>query len=357
MLKRGHVTTTIAGLLTTAFLAAPASASTARAEQEFAPSAVRLQVSHQAAALDADAVSAVRRHWSAERVKQAIEAPKSLELPSAATGPAGEYDARTHEPVRLAPRRGPVDGTAAPSSVVGTFGTRQWTGPSTRKPASTIGKLLFDDSHGSPASCTATVIEAETGKLVLTAGHCLMDLGTTAWNTNVVFAPGYSGAVNYQLGGLWVASGYGVTGGWHTTKDSAHDLGFVALAAQNGLEIEDKVGAQGISFFEAAQQRVRAFGYPHNYGDGKYLFTCDPVTTTTTSYHPGAIELAPCDMGPGASGGSWMTDFDESGTTGVGYAVSVTSLYRPYAFPFQPAEIGPQFKDQEWDLYNLMLSY
>jgi hypothetical protein len=74
-----------------------------------------------------------------------------------------------------------------------------------------------------------------------------------------------------------------------------------------GRNVEDVVGAFGISLFGDPDRSWRAYGYPAEAPfDGERLFTCDSRTSAfDLGFDPPAIGID-CDMTGGASGGPWL---------------------------------------------------
>jgi len=72
----------------------------------------------------------------------------------------------------------------------------EWTGPSTRPPATVNGVLFFRRPGSSKDSrCSASTVNSPAKNLVFTAGRCVHQGygGDGGWNTNVVFVPRVSG--------------------------------------------------------------------------------------------------------------------------------------------------------------------
>ena len=53
----------------------------------------------------------------------------------------------------------------------------------------TNGKLFFNGYGTNNAYCSASALNTDTKRVIITAGHCVYDSG--AWKQNVVFVPNY----------------------------------------------------------------------------------------------------------------------------------------------------------------------
>ena len=92
------------------------------------------------------------------------------------------------------PRRGEGTGVITP---LASF-AQEWTGPSTRPPATTTGKLFFrnlnnpsDPTDDRATQCSASTVNSPAKNTVITAGHCVHGGANGTWHDNFVFVPGY----------------------------------------------------------------------------------------------------------------------------------------------------------------------
>jgi hypothetical protein len=97
----------------------------------------------------------------------------------------------TPQKMRLAERYDPMRGWLKPGEpdATGAAGQRmtpRHVAPLVRPPA--VGRLFFT-WLGRPASCSGSVIDTRSQRLVLTAGHCVHYLGI--WSERMIFVPAY----------------------------------------------------------------------------------------------------------------------------------------------------------------------
>lgn len=284
-------------------------------------------------AIDSDTVSLrhdydetpqeINDYWTEDRRDGAT--PKNP-LPGDDGTVDGAPDAATG--IVVDPSTGPVDpeGPQLPESYAGDVFT------ATGLAAATQGRLYISFDDGDYV-CSATVVNAASRDVVATAAHCLWDFnGGTGWGSNVMFVPNDADNSKVAPYGYWFAeSAHGpqefadlavvddegrISGdGW------SYDFAFLSMAADDeGREIQDVTGGQGIAFGVPAEELV-VIGYPSAEPfDGlsqRYCTSDGWFTSLRNSY---AIS---CDMTQGASGGAWLTNYDAA--AGAGYLVATTS--------------------------------
>src|SRR3954447_8156127 len=118
---------------------------------------------------------AVLEHWNPDRLASAtpVGPPAAAPAGRRPTGRAGRMGVR-----------GDGDGKG-----------QEWTGDSTKPPASTIGQLFFRLPDGSGSRCPAGVVDSESGNLLVTAAHCVYGSsiqpgsGPPAWRSSFLFVP------------------------------------------------------------------------------------------------------------------------------------------------------------------------
>ncbi|NLT26583.1 MAG: hypothetical protein GXX90_08045 [Microbacteriaceae bacterium] len=199
--------------------------------------------------------------------------------------------------------------------------------------ASTFGRLYTTFDGQSMFVCSATVINSDSGDIVLTAAHCVVELdgsGTVA--QGVMFVPGDRNEAQEQPYGMWAAVEVSVPQEFvdHALADSSgmvtsdrgwsHDFAFLKMERQNGQSIQSVTGGQGVAF-GIPVDTLTQIGYPASGRfDGREEYMC--ASTSYTSNGQGGYSHY-CDMTPGSSGGGWLTSFDS--TSGTGYVVGVNS--------------------------------
>lgn len=195
---------------------------------------------------------------------------------------------------------------------------------------STVGRLELRTSE-SAFTCTGTVINSDSGLIVLTAAHCIFDDETRDWYDRIRFAPGYERGDAPH--GLWEAEEWWVpeqyleaNTRWLDGADDdgwmGFDFGFIRFVPLDGRTLEDAVGGQGVSF-TAETNGVVIAGYPGNDPfDSEVLRYC---TEDRLNYGAGgdANYGAGCRMGDGASGSAWVSNVDPA--TGAGHITAVYS--------------------------------
>ncbi|MFJ9407681.1 trypsin-like serine peptidase [Streptomyces sp. NPDC101393] len=188
-------------------------------------------------------------------------------------------------------------------------------------PSPPIGALFSPEDDSEPRHhCTASVVHAPAGDLVVTAAHCVHDGG---FHTRLVFAPGlHDGIVPY---GLWVPTRIDVDPRWISDRDPDRDVAFLRVrrvgpkgsgaAARDGGRIEDVTGAERIRFDAPAGRPAQLTGYPD---DQDAPIGCrHPVDAAS----PTQLRFSCAGFPNGTSGGPMLTDLDPA--TGTGTLIGV----------------------------------
>lgn len=212
---------------------------------------------------------------------------------------------------------GIVTGDRASISATSPVGAQPLTGERER-PLSAHGRIFFqkvgsDDLY----SCSGTVVQSRKRNLILTAGHCVYDLGTASFNERITFVPAYrDGQAPF---GQFPAELRYTTSGWINGSGPGHDIGAIAVAAP----VQDRVGGRPIDFDfnPRSKSRLTVFGYPAlpspTY-NGETPVVCDAIYVRgINTGTPPSLAASPCDMQQGSSGGGWINS--------AGYLVSVVS--------------------------------
>lgn len=195
-------------------------------------------------------------------------------------------------------------------------------------PYRTHGKVFFT-LGGSNYVCSGTSVSSGSESLVVTAGHCLYALGT-GFASNFLFRPGFrDGDKPY---GTWTAESLHTTSGWASTEDFRYDVGMAIVGTNDGVTLQDTVGARGILFGQSASQNYEAYGYPAaSPFDGRKMWMC----SSALDRRDGSGGVAPlgigCDMTGGSSGGGWVVQSDYvNSVVSYGYSNLPDVLFGPY---------------------------
>lgn len=194
----------------------------------------------------------------------------------------------------------------------------------------TTGRLDLETPDAA-YTCTGTVINSDSGLVVVTAAHCIFDDDTRDWYERIAFSPGYE--EHDAPFGTWVAESWWVPDQYLESNERwldgaddngwmGFDFGFIRFAPQDGRTLEDAVGGQGVSFTAETNGAVIA-GYPGNDPfDAEVLRYC---ADHRLSYGAGgdANYGASCTMGDGASGSAFVSNVDPG--TGAGHITAVYS--------------------------------
>lgn len=199
--------------------------------------------------------------------------------------------------------------------------------------AQTTGRIYSSFPGGEVMTCTGTVINWETGNIVLTAAHCLYSAVEQVMAESVWFVPQESGGGASAPLGSWEAERWAVPKIFIDTATEvdrrsqgagwAWDYGWVRLhASSSGANVQDYTGGQGVSFtqeFRGAQ----FVGYPSNPPfDGSSQRVCSTSRLGFGELYWPHLTMQ-CDISPGVSGSAWLTAIDPD--TGAGYAGAVFS--------------------------------
>lgn len=210
---------------------------------------------------------------------------------------------------------------------------------------STVGQLISAET-----SCTATVVASKSGRLAVTAAHCVYvpertdrfaGLGAglePGWETNLRFVPAANG--DQAPYGIWSVARIWVDQAWQVGGDPALDVAFLELADSAGGTAQEVLGAVGVQFSDGGRPSpgvspaIEILGYPmSSAADRPQLRRCVDVAAETTS--PGTYE-ARCGLAPGSSGGPWVVPDDA-----VGRILAVTSYVSGREGWLGSARLGP----------------
>jgi hypothetical protein len=260
------------------------------------PAAQAARVQTKAVAQDK---AAVKQYWTAERMRNARPADKTV---------AGAPSVTRKAPAAAAP-------------------AQQIPPPYTSAPTRTNGKVFFTDD-GLNYVCSGTAVLSGNKSVVWTAGHCVHD-GASNFHTNWTFVPAYAdGSRPY---GTWTARTLLTTSGWANSGDFSFDNGAAVVSANGGSALTDVVGGRNISFNYPRQQQYAAHGYPAAPPfNGQRLWVCNsPLIYDDTSANPPTMGID-CDMTGGSSGGGWIVGSAVASVNSYGYSTLPNVMFGPY---------------------------
>jgi V8-like Glu-specific endopeptidase len=246
-------------------------------------------------------------------------------------------------------------------------------------PYSTIGKLFFTIPPGNsePAGnyvCSASV--AVKSYFVVTARHCVFDIGSGKFYTNWVFYPGWNNGSDATLHGAWYpelvatwvsTNTRSLTTGWDIALMAMHDSTNRGCGGNTGRTIGTYTGWLGYSYGGSyAQRQWNIFGYPQGAPfEGNYLYQDNGATGVVNPFgSTNVVEVGNPQTG-GTSGGPWVIGFDPGNATDpspnnninptlVNLANGVNSFI--WTRPSQPLALnGTVFQQSNfWNLYTFL---
>ncbi|POM26229.1 hypothetical protein BTM25_06230 [Actinomadura rubteroloni] len=245
----------------------------------------------------AAAAKKVETYWTAARMKAARPAP----VPKAAAGTRSATTARIGKPGFTPPaeaaREGDVRASLYESPVV--------------------GKVFFTNPAGGDFVCSASALNSPSRQLVITAGHCVHQGNGGTWMKNWIFVPQYNNGSRPH--GTFAAKSFRTFSSWANSRDTQRDVGLVTTYPNNGTKLVDEVGGNGLIWNQPKSVATTVFAYPGNLSNGMIQHWFQGTTMDGGNY---TIALD-CGFEGGASGGPWMTNFDNG--TGRGLVNGVTS--------------------------------
>ena len=210
-----------------------------------------------------------------------------------------------------------------------------------------IHGLLFITTSQGNGTCSATVVKSFTANLLLTAGHCVAT-PPLQWHTNLLFVPAYRNKV--RPFGSYPATKLGAPTLWLQEGDISFDLGTVNLAPGPAGEIQDVLGARGVTFNRRPKKyngnTFEIFGYPakpDTFYDGERPILCISPFQGFEDF-TGSPVAGPCHQQQGSSGGGWVRN---------GLVSSVVS-HGGCIIPSTACEItsGTYFGDEAYKLWD-----
>ena len=246
----------------------------------------------------------VRAYWTEERMRDAK--PKQNKRP-------GEPTERA-KPVRSG-------GTGFQSGAV------SWT----EEYAPTHGKVFFTD-NGAMYQCSGTAVDTPSGKVVLTAGHCVHD-GEGAFYTDWVFHSAYRNTAGLPSV-MYVAASLYTSAEWAGGGEFGRDVGAARVTQTFGSDATPRRAVDTSTPSAGMVGRdVRSYGYP---AEGKFngqvlRYCAAKVSRVDTGPAPDTMAL-PCDMNGGSSGGGWVSGGSLVSVNSYGYTGLKNTMFGPTLF-------------------------
>ncbi|OLF19017.1 trypsin-like serine peptidase [Actinophytocola xanthii] len=280
----------------------------------------------------ADLVATRNERWTQARIEEVIRTAKPIE-----------------PPVVDAPEAPQVEEPAAPEQVIAEPAAASGAAARNLPAPAAHGRMYIANADGSSTGwCSASVVNSGARNLINTAAHCLHSGAGGNWHfTEAFFVPGLHGTS--QPHGIFWAQQWTVWSAWTDSSDDDYDYGFVNLFPRDdGQNVVDVVGANGLRINSAFGQTVVVWGYPANDGyPGDVPYYCDQATTYDGSASDSWVYVN-CTMTGGASGGPWLDDYDY--TASLGYVIALTTR-AGIDFDYS---LSPYFDQSVADLYYLV---
>lgn len=239
----------------------------------------------------------------------------------AGAGTGGHWRVPARPPL---PRfRGAAFGSAAVSSI--------HVDPASDLTLRTNGKIIGFDPREGRYSCSGTALNTPSRSIVLSAGHCAIENGSTG--RRIVFVPAFDHGER-PFGTFTVSSIY-VMRQWRRTENPDFDVAALRVEP-NGLgALTDVVGGRGYEISRSRESLFQIFGYPAAALHGEELRSCRArglgVDPLTFAFAGPPTMPSTCDMAAGASGGAWILGGQYvNGVTSYSYVGRPTRLYSPY---------------------------
>ena len=200
-------------------------------------------------------------------------------------------------------------------------------------PNSASGKLVGKLRGFGTFECSATVLDSATGRVILTAGHCVYDPGLGRFARRLTFVPAYTGGA--APFGVWRWAALETTAEWVRHANTNFDFATIVLRrSPAGSKVEEVTGGAALRANGPRGVEYRAVGYPGNRAGGQRMWSCESgyAGPDPRPFRRGRAPVGiGCDMGAGASGGGW---FDAAGRlvslTSFAYSARPETLYGPY---------------------------
>lgn len=193
-----------------------------------------------------------------------------------------------------------------------------------------VGKILAWDRNIGEFSCSGSIIDTRSLRLVLTAGHCVYADGV--WARRHIFIPNFKNGRRpfgaYRVKATWVSNAW--FNNSFGTRGMNFDIGLLVTRKRwNGSRIGENVGAIPIQTFPRRYGVTDIYGYPGGAMRTRVMRTCRSHTKADWYggrffYGPTGL-LARCNMAAGSSGGPWGSRYKAEGGGTIGVVDGLTS--------------------------------
>ncbi|CAG8546740.1 21067_t:CDS:1 [Gigaspora margarita] len=184
-----------------------------------------------------------------------------------------------------------------------------------------IGLFLYEDAEIEDF-CTASVINTANGNIGLTAIHCLLDEDGDPHDLNFLsFSPGYDAGTNGPLGSISVVATA------MPENPQTNDYALVRFEFDDpsggNATLQDYTGALGWRFDIGDDEPTTVYGYPEDgdmeycVRDGEHLCKWHGITEISGITHV----ISDMDLGEGASGGPFISQYETETNLGFAYAI------------------------------------
>ncbi len=204
---------------------------------------------------------------------------------------------------------------------------QRWTlfGNYLKYPRSVLGKLFFTKSAsagGGNFVCSGTAVNRN---LIITAGHCVSEGGSSVFHNTFLFCPSYyrggpggTGAPHPSRG-CWATTFASTSSQWFDNEDYDRDYGCLVSAPTGSViagRMGDITGWAGITYNRGADEQVLSTGYPAAYTfPGYHIITtmaAEWYTRNVDTSHAALSKYIGNDMTGGSSGGGWLLNWEHA---------------------------------------------
>ncbi len=187
--------------------------------------------------------------------------------------------------------------------------------PAALQPPYSASGRIFGRAGGYSFYCSGVAVDTPTRRVVLTAGHCLVDReeGRKVFTNYLEFVPSFE--AHRQPYGRFVMKEAFVTKAWLRRQNINYDIAAVVTHPnRRGESVADAVGGgAGVAKNQPRDQSYQIFGYPGFNQQRMRRCTGQLVGRNPESrlFTGLAQTEVTCDLGRGASGGPWFIEGPE----------------------------------------------